>query len=137
MLATLRQEWRGFKRGRPGHRFEKRYERNQDAESSQSWFLRLLKPTVAIILFAGGIVLCFIPGPGLPLIIIGAGLLADESRSVARVMDWLEVRARKVITWGRNWWDHASKPAKHAVIVLALLTAGGMAYGSYRIIFSH
>jgi len=96
----------------------------------------LLKPVAGIIVFAGGVVLCFIPGPGVPLIVIGAGLLADESRRIARAMDWMEIRARKVITWGCRWWNGAPKAAKHAVIVLAVLAAGGAAYGGYQFILS-
>ena len=99
--------------------------------------MRLLKPAVGIILFTAGVVLCFIPGPGIPLIIIGGGLLADESRPVARGMDWVELRAQKVFSWGRHWWNHASKIAKHAVIALAVLVASGAAYGSFRFIASH
>ncbi|HEY0549851.1 MAG TPA: PGPGW domain-containing protein [Verrucomicrobiae bacterium] len=99
--------------------------------------MRLLKPAIAVILFAGGVILCFSPGPGLPLIVIGAGLLADESRSVARAMDWLELRARKIITWLCRWWNRAPKFAKHAVIVLAVLAVSGAAYGGYRFISSH
>jgi hypothetical protein len=97
----------------------------------------LLKPLAGLILVAGGVVLCFIPGPGLPLIVIGAGLLGDEWRPGARVMDWLELRARKIITWGCRWWNRAPKVARHAVIVMAVLAVGGAAYGGYRFISSH
>src|SRR5688572_13158502 len=90
VLGRLRQQWRAFKKGRPGRRFQDRYERSQKTRSSQSWFVRLLKPAAGILLFVGGVVLCFIPGPGIPLLVIGAGLLADESRTIARAMDWIE-----------------------------------------------
>ncbi len=99
--------------------------------------MRLLKPAAGIILFVGGVILCFIPGPGIPLIVIGAGLLADESRLIARAMDWIELRARKIITLARRWWNHAPKVARHAVIVLAVLAVSGAVYGGYRFISSH
>jgi hypothetical protein len=99
--------------------------------------VRLLKPTIAIILFAGGVVLCFIPGPGIPLVVLGAGLLADESRSIARAMDSFEVRIRKIISVARRWWIRAPKVARHAAIVITVLAVGGAAYGGYRFISSH
>jgi hypothetical protein len=97
----------------------------------------LLKPAAGIVLVVGGVVLCFIPGPGLPLIVVGAGLLGDEWRPVARAMDWLELRARKGITWARRWWNRAPRAARHAVVVVAVLAVSGAAYGGYRFISSH
>jgi hypothetical protein len=85
------------------------------------------------VLLAAGLVLCVIPGPGLPLVIIGAGLLADVSRPVARALDGLEVRIRKLIARGRRWWNHASRTARNAVIVLGVFVASGAAYGGFRI----
>jgi len=58
-----------------------------DAFCSVSSYGRGRKPVTA-----GGGVLYFIPGPSIPLIVIDAGLLADESRSLAGAMDGLEVR---------------------------------------------
>ncbi len=137
MFKGLKQQWRAFKKDRPGKRFEARYERNKKERPSQSWMVRIFKPAIAIVLLAGGVLLCFIPGPGIPLIIIGAGLLADEWRALARAMDWLELRLRKVVKWAKGWWETAPRLARHAVIALAVLAAGGAAYGGYRFIASH
>ena len=79
---------------------------------------------------------CFIPGPGLPFVLIGAGLLADVSRPVARAMDWLEVRIRNVIAWGCRWWNHASRTAKNVAIVLGVFVASGAAYGGFRLVMA-
>ena len=137
VLDKLKRQWRKFRSGWPGHRFQNRYEQSRKTRSSERWFVRFLKPAVGLILLAGGVVLCFIPGPGLPLVVIGAGLLADESRPVARAMDWLEIRGRKLLVWARRWWDHAPRMAKHALILLAMLVGGGAAYGGFRFIASH
>jgi hypothetical protein len=133
MLEELRRQWRDFRRGRPGHRFQERYERNQRARSTGSKFTGFLKPAAGIVLLAAGVVFCFIPGPGVPFLLIGAGLLADVSLRVARAMDWFELRIRDMIAWGRSWWNHASRAAKNAVIILALFVASGAAYGGFRI----
>jgi hypothetical protein len=132
-----KQQWRAFRSARPGTRFEERYERSQKTRTSQSWFLRVLKPAAALVLVAAGVVLCFIPGPGIPLLVIGAGLLGDESRVIARALDGLEVRARKVIARGRRWWRGASRMARDAAITAAVIVMCGIAYGGYRFIASH
>jgi hypothetical protein len=104
---------------------------------SQPWYLRVLKPFVAIVLIVVGAVLCIIPGPGIPFIIVGAGLLGDEWRPLARALDRLEIRIRKIVTWGRHWWRQASMVARSAVTTLAVLAASGVAYGGYRFLVSH
>lgn len=137
MLGGWKRQWTAFRDARPGQRFEERYERSRKMRASQSWFVRVLKPAVALLLLAGGIVLCFIPGPGLPLIIIGAGLLGDESRPIARGLDWIEVRVRKLVKKMVRWWRGASLLAKEAVVALATLLASAAAYGGYRFLVAH
>jgi hypothetical protein len=135
MWTKLKKQWREFRQGRPGNRFQGWYQRNRRIRGSRSLFWRLLQPCAGIVLILGGIVLCFIPGPGLPLLIMGAGLLAGESRIVARAMDGLELGARRAIRWGMDWWSHASAIAKIALSLLALCALAGAAYGAYNILF--
>ena len=54
--------------------------------------------------FAAGIVLtlvgvCFLalPGPGLPILVVGLALIAQESVTMARLLDRTELRLRR-------WW---------------------------------
>jgi hypothetical protein len=132
MLAGLKQQWQAFRRARPGNRFEGRYERHQKVRNSHPWWMRVLKPLVALVLVVVGVVLCVIPGPGVPLIIVGAGLLGDEWRPLARALDWLEVRLRKIVAWGRRWWKRAPMVARGAVVLVALLAMSSLAYGGYQ-----
>jgi hypothetical protein len=80
MLRNLKREWRAFREGKPGHRFQDRYVRSKRSRKSQSWLQRLAQPFAAIILLAIGVVLTFIPGPAVVFYFAGAGLLAGESR---------------------------------------------------------
>jgi hypothetical protein len=134
MLEGLKQRWREFRRGRPGHRFQERHERNREARSARSPLARFFKPFAAVVLLAAGIVFFLIPGPGLPLLLIGAALLADVSLRVARAMDWLELRIRALLSRLRRWWSGASAIAKSAVVISTLLLASGAAYGVFRIV---
>jgi len=97
MLTALKRYWREFKRVQPGHRFQERYERNRKTRAGRSPWVRFLKPIAAILLLAAGIFFCLVPGPGVPLLVIGAGLLADVSRRVAIAADWVDLRLRKLL----------------------------------------
>src|SRR5688572_18776779 len=126
MLQGLKQGWREIRAGKPGQRFEQRYERGQRKHQGKKGVSYYILPIIATLLVVAGIVFCLIPGPGLPLLILGLGLLAERSRTIAVAMDWSEIQARKVIKFGLTWWGQAHFLARGAVIVLAALpTAGG------------
>ncbi len=72
-----------------------------------------------------GLLLCVIPGPGIPFIFFGGALLASESLAVARIMDWLEVRVRKVWDWARQLWD--KMPWWGKIPVALVVVAAGVA----------
>lgn len=134
MNVIGKKQWLEFKRGRPGRRFQDRFERNRQARSGRSRMVRFIKPFAGGVLLVAGVVFCLIPGPGLPLLLIGAGLLADVSLPVARAMDWLDVRIRNVISRAGKWWRRASKTQKSVVVVLALILVGGVACGGYHLL---
>jgi len=99
-----KQHWREFKEGRPGHRFQERYERNRKTGSRRSPALRTLKPIAGALLLIAGIVFCLIPGPGLPLLLLGVAFLADVSRRVAAALDRTELWLRSLLTRARRAW---------------------------------
>jgi hypothetical protein len=41
-----------------------------------------------------------LPGPGWPVVLLGAALLARESPRAARALDWVEARFRRLLSWG-------------------------------------
>ena len=132
MFKEWKRQWHAFSDSPPGSRFAERYERSRRARAGQPIFLRLLKPLLALVLLAAGVVLCVIPGPGIPLLVIGAGLLADESRFLARALDGTEVRLRKVIRQAWRWWSHAHIIVRTTVILLSAMALAAVAYGGFR-----
>jgi len=135
-MDGFKKTWHEFQNGRPGKRFQDRYERNERQRSERSVFQRLLKPVAGVGLVLAGIVFCLIPGPGLPLTLIGAGLLADVSPTVARGMDWLDVRIRNALSGIRRIWDGASTVAKTAGTALLMFLACGAGYGLFDMLTS-
>jgi hypothetical protein len=96
----------------------------------------LLQTLAGTVLLLGGFLLCFLPGPGLPLIAVGASLLVTQSRTAARVLDWSEVKVRTVMAWGVRWWNHASKIAKYAVVMSAASGLALAGYGTYQLLLA-
>ena len=137
ILGGLKESWQELKQGRPGHRFQESATRGKRERPSQSWIKRFLKPIIAIILIAGGLILCVIPGPGMPLLIIGAALLAQRSLTVAKGLDWTEVKARKMIAFGKAWWRDATGTARFAAVLILAVVIGGAGYGAYSITFGN
>src|SRR5688572_11104237 len=104
MWSTIKKKWRQLRRGPPGRRFQERYERNQRDRASRSFAGRYLPPAIGLVLLAAGVAFSILPGPGLPLLLVGGGLLAGEFSGVARVLDWCEVRLRKLFNRVAGWW---------------------------------
>lgn len=132
--VTFKEHLRELREGKPGHRFQDHY-RHEKAESrshrSRGRVWRLVIGIVAVVV---GAVLCVIPGPGLPFIFLGGGLLASESLVVARVMDWLELRVRKILGWAKAHWRRLPLWGK---IPVAILVVSGSVTGSilvYRLL---
>ena len=95
-FKQLRSDWRALKAARPGHRFQERYERRREEPRKPGQ--RAMIIGAGVLLVAVAIVFLITPGPGIPLLIVGAGLLARESLLMARFLDWSELRLRKMFT---------------------------------------
>ena len=135
MAASLISEWKTLKRGRSGHRFEDRYDAHRRTKNRRTMLGRIARIGLAVVSIAVGILLMFIPGPAILFFLIAGGLLAAESREVARGLDWSEVRLRRISKWARTRWRKLSLVGKLIVGGLALaISAGGLFLG-YRITF--
>ena len=75
LYQEMRREWRLFRDDRVGHRFRDHQARLKNG----SLRMRAVSMLFGLVLLAAGVVLCFIPGPGLPVMIFGIALLAGES----------------------------------------------------------
>jgi hypothetical protein len=130
-MTTLKQEWHLLKKGRAGHRFETRYESAKKARKNAEWsdqVGRIFRLFLALGLLAVGVVLVFIPGPAILFFFVGGGLLASESRFIARVLDWTEVKGRALWGWSKRHWKAAPTWGK---VVFLILTFACVLVGSW------
>lgn len=79
----------------PGRRFQERY-RRMHSKSTSTW-KRCALFCAGVVLTLVGIFFLAVPGPGIPILVIGLALIAQESASLARWLDRTEVRLRR-------WW---------------------------------
>lgn len=134
MPVSFRRYWRELQQGRPGHRFRSRYERTRKAERRSGAGQRILLVALAFVLIAIGAILLVIPGPGIPFLLLGGGMLATESQSVARFMDWCEVKGRQGVAWGKRRWKRLPLLARIALVLSSACCSAAMAYVAYRVV---
>ena len=97
MLAELKDHWHAFKRLEPGKRFQTHYRQHRQSEAGKSPVRRVLHAVAGVVALAVGVILTFIPGPAILFFLIAGGLFATQSLSVARALDWTELRLRAAL----------------------------------------
>lgn len=98
MFEALQRHWRAFRDEPAGARFQRRYRRR--AARPSSWLRRLCVMLIAAGLIALGLVMLVLPGPGLLALLAGAGLIAEESLLVARLLDRIDLAvSRRIARW--------------------------------------
>ena len=126
MLGELKKSWLVFRKAPSGERFQMLYRERKGHGTS-----RILVAVVGIFLLAGGVVLLFIPGPGLPLIAFGVALVAQQSLWLAKLLDRLEPALRRLARRAKAFWKRAAPPLKAALVSGAVLVAAAAVYGGY------
>src|SRR5262245_6013575 len=117
IAPQFRAYWRELRAGEPGRRFQARYERARRAERRRGKAGRILLILAAIGLLVIAAFLAVFPGPAIPFFILGGGLLAAESRPIARFMDWSEIQFRKLFDWAKRHWRRLPTATRVILIV--------------------
>ena len=91
---------------------------------------------IGAVLLAGGVVLLFIPGPGLLLIAFGGALIARQSLWLAKRLDRLELFLRRSARKARTGWRRSSLAARGAIVTAAAVCAAGAGYAGYLLLFA-
>jgi uncharacterized membrane protein HdeD (DUF308 family) len=97
VIDGLKTRWRELRQGEPGRRFRARYERRH-AKRRHAGGRKWAVIFAGALILVAGIVLLPLPGPGMLVVALGALLVAEESLTVARMLDALEVRGRAFIS---------------------------------------
>jgi hypothetical protein len=127
MKKAIKQSWRKFKEGRPGHRFHEFYEYMQRKREGRSAAWHVVPIGLGTLLLVGGVAIGWLPGPGGFIAVFGVALLATEFEFLARWLDRAELGVRKA--W-RVGWKRRSTPARVAELAAAAVVAAGAVYGA-------
>lgn len=118
-LAEVREEWRNFRHDAPGERFRNHRERMQRRSRKHM----AVATALGVLLLAAGVVLLFMPGPGLLLIVFGAALVSSHSKRISDAMDRAEPVVRERGRQLAHWWHRRSRFEKVTVIIAGALIA--------------
>ena len=134
LLYRLRMHWHELAAAPRGQRFQQRYARRQQARRS-----RVGKPlTIAagVLIVLVGVIMLPAPGPGMLVVLLGASLVAEESRASARALDWLELRVARFLRSALRAWHRASAAVKSVAVFAAGVSGGVSAWIAYTLFFS-
>lgn len=131
-IAKLTHQWREFADDQPGQRFANQHRRLKRGGKA----LLVGVVVVGALLVAGGVVLLFVPGPGLLVAVFGLALLSGTSARLARALDRIEPVVRQWARRARVWWSQASIAARIATSAIGAAIAGAVVYAGYRLWFA-
>jgi hypothetical protein len=132
--GSFRRSLLQIREGRPGYRFQEYYERSRRSKTRAGTMARIVRISAAVAALAIAAVLSVIPGPAIPFFFLAGALLATESKWVARLMDWIEVRLRRIFAWGQKYWRRFSPVTRAAVVILGGCLSACSAFLVYRFI---
>ncbi len=131
-LADFKHEWQQFREDSPGERFCNHRERMKKKSRKHA----AVTLSLGVLLLAGGVVLLFIPGPGIPLMVFGLALIATHSKRLSDVLDRTEPRLRDVGKRTLRWWKQSSRAMKAALIVGGIVVASAVLMAMWRWVVS-
>ena len=134
MIGRTKEGWRRFKASEPGHRFRDRYRRQQQSEHGWRDPRKLFFVVGGLIIALGSLAFGVLPGPGTLTFFVGLAMIAGEFYPVARLLDWAEVRARKLGRWVGGIWRKSAAGKVLVVLVGAILVAV-ILYVAYILLF--
>jgi hypothetical protein len=130
-LDKLKAQWKKLRAGSPGRRFQDHH-RRREAERTSS-MSRVVWIAIGAALLLVGVFLMLVPGPGIPVFVLGAALIGQESLFVARRMDGAELWLREAFRKLRSAWARSPAWAKVLVTVAAVVIVGALSAGAYEL----
>ena len=136
MIERAKENWRRFRESKPGQRYQDHYHRCQRGSSGKPILRVIFSVVGGFLVVFGGIIAGPGPGPGWLLILLGLGMVAGESLSFARLIDWAEVKVRRMVRLiVVGIWSTSPASVKVLIVLTILTCAAASGYGSYRLIF--
>jgi hypothetical protein len=130
--ADLKLEWRRFKHDSPGHRFRNHRSRMR----KQSGGIAVASTIIGVVMIAAGGVMLVMPGPGIPVIVLGIALIAGRSCTLSGLLDRAEPPVRRTADRVIDRWHRLPMIAKVGIGIVAAAAAAGALYAMWRLWFA-
>lgn len=101
MAEQERERLQDFIARQPGTRFRARHRMRTSRKGGA--LRRYLIMGIGALFMLIGVILLVLPGPGILMLLIGAGLVAEESLLTARALDRIEVWVMRRVQRWRQW----------------------------------
>ena len=111
MFDTLQRRWHQFAAVPPGQRFAAHFDRRQQTRP-RALHRKILALGGGILVMGAGLFFMLAPGPGVLIFLVGATLVAEESRMVARLLDGADLWLRRLAARASARWRRASGRVK-------------------------
>lgn len=131
MQASLAKRWHALSEGTPGRRFRDRYYRQKRSSKSRNLLHTAVRFALAGVAVTIGVVLAVIPGPAIPFFFLAGALVASDWLWMARLLDWIEVKARAVAARVAKLWH----PLPLAVKAILLIVGCSFSIASSYLLF--
>jgi hypothetical protein len=132
LIGKAQRSWWHFKKSKPGDRFQVRYyRRQQSAPGRLSMIFNIVVGSILVIFSA---FFGWAPGPGLLTFLIGLALIGGEFLTIARFLDWSEVRLRKLAHLVGVVW-RSSTIGKALIVLVAVVLVVAFGYVIYSVFF--
>jgi sterol desaturase/sphingolipid hydroxylase (fatty acid hydroxylase superfamily) len=132
MIGRAKRSWRLFTSSKPGDRFQVRYYRRK--QSSPGQLSRIFNVVVGSALVLFSTFFGWAPGPGLFTLVIGLMMVGGEFLTIARFLDWAEVKLRILAHFVGVVWK-SSTIGKVLVVLVVLLLVAAFGYVIYSVFF--
>jgi hypothetical protein len=136
MIERIRRNWHHFASGRAGLRFRERYRLHQRRRRRGGFdIVRISYIVGGTLLIVVSALLGWLPVLGWGTAILGLSMIAGEFYPVARLMDWLEVRARELLGPLGKAFLRSPVWAQLSVSMMLAVSTFALVYGLYSLTF--
>jgi hypothetical protein len=132
MIGRAKRSWRHFTSSKPGDRFQVRYYYRK--QSGAGRFSRVFNIVVGSALVIFSAFFGWAPGPGLVTFVIGLAMVGGEFLTVARLLDWGEVRLRKLAHFVAYVW-RVSVAGRILIVLVIVTCVAALGYVIYSVFF--
>ena len=132
LIGRTKRSWLHFTRSKPGDRFQVRYYRRKQSGPGQ--LSRIINVVVGSILVIFSAFFGWAPGPGTITFVIGLAMIGGEFLTIARFLDWSEVKLRKLARLVGVVW-RSSTIGKALIVLVAVILVFALGYVIYTVFF--